>query len=359
MPLPSPNTNKTGWPWTEEFQADKNRQSNNLPKISIVTPSYNQGEFIEETIRSVLLQNYPNTELIIIDGGSTDNTLEIITKYEKWISYWISEPDKGQTHAINKGIAQATGEVFNWLNSDDFLEKGALWTLAENYTPEIDFYCGICRDISPTYKEISRKGSRLPQNEIECLSSLHSHLHQPATYLKLDIAKKFAMHPELHYTMDLEFWLKYLLTFRDKAAVKYIDDVLVNFRWHDSSKTGSDDSIRQFRKDIYWLYSGIAARFGFSRLAQKIKALSPFPLKEDFVFEIENPAFSPAEIEKILHNFLFYMGNAHLKHGEKQKALAHYRLVNKKHLPLPQQKSFRNLVLGLKFPVLKRIFVFL
>ena len=86
------------------------------PRISIVTPSYNQGQYIEETIRSILLQGYPNLEYIIIDAGSTDQTVEIIKKYEMFLSYWVSESDNGQAHAINKGLSLCTGEIFNWIN---------------------------------------------------------------------------------------------------------------------------------------------------------------------------------------------------------------------------------------------------
>ena len=91
-----------------------------LPKISIITPTYNQGEFIEETIQSVIQQGYPNLEYIIIDGGSTDQTVNIIKQYESYITYWISEPDRGQAHAINKGLMVATGDVLDYINSDDY-----------------------------------------------------------------------------------------------------------------------------------------------------------------------------------------------------------------------------------------------
>ena len=99
---------------------------NSLPKISIVTPSYNQGQFLEATIQSVLSQNYPNLEYIIIDGGSTDNSVEIIQKYTEYLHFWCSEPDAGQYAAINKGFAHSTGEIMAWLNSDDMYFP---WTL--------------------------------------------------------------------------------------------------------------------------------------------------------------------------------------------------------------------------------------
>src|SRR6185312_15779847 len=124
--LPRSPRGKNGWPWTEPTsKSEVFVQPRSIgPRVSIVTPSYNQGQFIEETIRSVLLQGYSNLEYIVIDGGSTDNTVEIIKRYEPWLSYWVSEPDAGQTNAINKGFAVATGEIFGFINSDDLLVQG-------------------------------------------------------------------------------------------------------------------------------------------------------------------------------------------------------------------------------------------
>ena len=101
-----------------------------FPKITIITPSYNQGQFIEETITSILSQDYPNLEYLIIDGGSKDNTVEIIKKYAGRLDYWVSEKDRGQSHAINKGLERSNGDIINWINSDDALMPGALWTVA-------------------------------------------------------------------------------------------------------------------------------------------------------------------------------------------------------------------------------------
>ena len=126
--LPSPPPGKTDWPWTEESiqLPDKMPDGSSWPKISIVTPSLNQGQFLEETIRSVLLQGYPDLEYIIIDGGSTDDTLKVIQRYESLLAYWISEKDEGMYNAINKGFSIATGEIMAWLNSDD---KYTPWAL--------------------------------------------------------------------------------------------------------------------------------------------------------------------------------------------------------------------------------------
>ena len=127
-----PLTNKIGWPWSSENSVDAHASlvDREYPKITVLTPNYNYGHYLEETIRSVLLQGYPNLEYIIIDGESTDNSIEVIKKYEPWLTYWVSEPDRGQTHAINKGLEKATGEIFNWINSDDILMPGALFAIA-------------------------------------------------------------------------------------------------------------------------------------------------------------------------------------------------------------------------------------
>ena len=111
--LPSRMTDSTPW-----------------PRISIVTPSYNQGQYLEETIRSVLLQGYPNLEYLVIDGGSTDESVELLQRYDQWIAHWVTEPDRGQPHALNKGLARCTGDILGWINSDDLLLPEALSHLA-------------------------------------------------------------------------------------------------------------------------------------------------------------------------------------------------------------------------------------
>src|SRR3990172_5374162 len=105
-----------------------------LPRISLVTPSFNQAAYLEETIASVLAQGYANLDFIVIDGGSNDGSVDIIRRHERWLSYWVSEPDRGQSHAINKGWRHSTGELWTWLNSDDVLTPGTLAAVAAAFS---------------------------------------------------------------------------------------------------------------------------------------------------------------------------------------------------------------------------------
>ena len=136
--LPNIKGKLKSWPWTIETNPIIYDSKIDWPKFTIIIPTYNQGQFIEETIRSILLQNYPNLELLIFDGGSTDNTVEIIKKYENWINYWVSESDRGQSHAINKGLEKVTGELINWVNSDDSLTQQSLFEVANYFNKNKD-----------------------------------------------------------------------------------------------------------------------------------------------------------------------------------------------------------------------------
>src|SRR5262245_45129905 len=126
--LPPPPRGCTGWPWTEESTglADCAADATPWPRITIITPSFNQRLFVEATIRSVLLQGYDNLEYLVLDGGSTDGSVDIIRKYARWVDYWVSEPDGGQSAAINRGLKMGSGVFATWINSDDMLCKNAI-----------------------------------------------------------------------------------------------------------------------------------------------------------------------------------------------------------------------------------------
>jgi glycosyltransferase involved in cell wall biosynthesis len=155
--IPTPlNRQKTGWPWTVESTMNFS-DAHTCPKISVVVPSYQQGMYIEENIRSVLLQNYPNTELIIMDGGSDDETLKILDHYKDFISLTVSEKDRGQSHAVNKGFSVAGGELYYWLNSDDYLNINSFNTIIPYFIKDnkldIVYGHGLCVNASSNYVE--------------------------------------------------------------------------------------------------------------------------------------------------------------------------------------------------------------
>ncbi|MDT8412164.1 MAG: glycosyltransferase family 2 protein, partial [Vicingaceae bacterium] len=221
------------------------------PKISIVTPSYNQGEFIEDTILSVINQNYPNLEYVIIDGESTDQTISIIKKYEDKITYWISEKDKGQTDAINKGFKKITGEIFNWLNSDDLLAENALYTIASHFLENKHCSCLCGREFRFFNDKIVNEsfGSSIEYSIEETL--IKAHIDQPSTYFKTSSIKQvFPLASELKYCMDTQLWLGYILL-NGIDEINHIEQKLVYFRYHDNSKTYK--SAIFFRKELFML----------------------------------------------------------------------------------------------------------
>jgi len=225
-----------------------------FPKISIVTASYNQGQFIEETILSVLNQNYPNLEYIVIDGGSTDNSVAIIKKYQQHFTYWVSEKDKGQANAINKGLQLCTGDIFNWLNSDDYLEPGALHTIAAAFADEqVQMTAGQVRNFSSTQEEII-PNQQLSAKGLMCWEP-NVKFVQPGVWMRRElIAQCDGIDEQFHYAFDWDLYIRYLYCF---PQVKELDDLLVHFRLHENSKTQSlsDRFTIEERKIIEKIYA--------------------------------------------------------------------------------------------------------
>lgn len=221
----------------------RNKQEK-LPKISIITPSYNQGEYIEKTIQSVLSQNYPNLEYIVIDGGSNDKTVNILEKYKDKISY-VSEKDEGQQYAINKGLKKSTGEIIAYLNSDDQYLPDALLHVADFFTKnkDINWVAGRCKIIDQNGKEIRNlitlwkdfwlKSAFLTNRQMLILLILN-YICQPAVFWKKKLIKEIGFFDEkLDYSMDYDYWLKIMSRFR----MGFIDSELSFFRIQKQSKT--------------------------------------------------------------------------------------------------------------------------
>ena len=194
------------------------------PKISIITITYNSDATIEETIRSVTMQDYPALEYVIIDGGSSDGTLDIVQKYRDQIQIIVSEPDKGISDAFNKGIARATGEIIGIINSDDILLPGALRELAEAYDPQVDVYSGL---ILFWNEETGETFPSYPDVKFDTLKLQYNVAH-PARFIRRDAYQRFGLYRvDLRYMMDIELLCR---MYQQGAKFKLVEKPLAKFR---------------------------------------------------------------------------------------------------------------------------------
>jgi glycosyltransferase involved in cell wall biosynthesis len=215
------------------------------PRISIVTPSFNQARFLEATIRSILLQGYPNLEYFVLDGGSIDGSVDVIRKYEPWLTAWVSEPDGGQSAAINRGLQLASGTLATWINSDDMLHQHALTTHASRigFNPAV-VYVGDCLYIDDRDRPLNRHRGRVHDfrdlvkiRTVWRASQRRGHIVQPEVLfprqLAIDVGGLDAAN---HRTMDYELWGKFLLA---GAAFQYTEILFGMFRQHSDQKTAA------------------------------------------------------------------------------------------------------------------------
>lgn len=212
-----------------------------LPRITVVTPSYNQAQYLEATIRSVLDQDYPDLEYMVIDGGSTDGSPDIIRKYADRLAYWVSERDRGQTHAINKGMARATGEVRAYLNSDDVYLPGSLQFVGEYFRdhPDVDLVNGVCQWMDeqgrPLHPHQGRIGSLAEVLDVWRVWWAGRQFIQPEVFWRRGVAEKVGPFDErLYMVMDFDYWVR---LFAAGARVAAVDRPLAGFRVTPTQKT--------------------------------------------------------------------------------------------------------------------------
>jgi glycosyltransferase involved in cell wall biosynthesis len=293
--LPAPPEHMKDWPWFiyNDNNVESNENKNNTyPKISIVTPSYNQGKYIEKTIRSVLQQRYPNLEYIIIDGGSKDNSVDIIKKYEKWITYWESEPDRGQAHAINKGFQRATGEICAWLNSDDYYLSGALIKVAKAFHeyPDTHVIVGVGHKVLDNGKIIYTP--RIPELSFNAFLNWmeYSHFMQPSCFFRAQAWKECGpLRENLHFCFDVDLWLK----MAEKFAFKKLDASLSHAIIHPEAKTTAEKEKMKIETSL------LVSQYGGYEIAKK----TLFEMAEMNLEQKKQPRYMlPAMVHKLMRD---------------------------------------------------------
>ncbi|MCX6291827.1 MAG: glycosyltransferase family 2 protein [Bacteroidetes bacterium] len=267
----------------------------NHPKISIITPSFNQGKFLEETIVSVIGQDYPNLEYIVIDGGSTDQSVEIIRKYERRLQYWTSEKDNGQSEAINKGLRMCTGDIITWLNSDDLFTPGALRRAADCFqkNPDAQLIHGRTILFGDIKKEIT-KGADDADLDVRYFSSIP--FPQPSSFFTRKVlSEQGLLDEQLHYGMDFDYLIRIALNYR----IAKTEEIFSKYRMHAHSKSVS--SSRNFAVDWAKVFGKFLNTFDTKRAWITV-------LKQAGIVEETNGSYSSGKIfpDAVLKKIVMY-----------------------------------------------------
>ncbi|WP_207511702.1 glycosyltransferase family 2 protein [Longitalea luteola] len=266
------------------------------PRITVITPSYNQAQYLEKTILSVIQQNYPNLEYIIIDGGSKDDSPAIIKKYEKHLAYWVSESDKGQSDALNKGLKRATGDIVAWLNSDDWYEAGTLELVAKAWNKQpFDVLHGDAVFFYEGNEERNYRNHYGGNCTLDRLLKYWScdrdcNPPQPSVFIKKQVFDTIgSLNEQYNLAMDYDLWLRIA---RAGYTFTYIPEVLSYYRFHGNSKSGLQGDFKHFHKEwhqvflknikqvplskrlfYYWDYSGFYYNYGIRSLPKRVTHL--------------------------------------------------------------------------------------
>ncbi len=273
-------------------------------KISVVIPSYNQGEFLEETILSVISQEYTNLEIIVIDGNSTDNSKDIIQKYSTHFKYWISEPDKGQSEAINKGFKKCTGDIATWLCSDDLYTQGALHNVNRIFS-SLPEEIGLIHGSSMIFT--GNKTIRINKGNVDdSLENILSGMTfpQPSAFFRRSLLDKTGFLDEkLHFGMDYDLFSKFAII----SKFQYVDHCLSKYRLHRDSKSVS--SVSKFIDDWSKVFAGIAESGKFESILVALTELQIKADRNDSTFNFFSHHFKSHEIDqnKLLYKFLCFV----------------------------------------------------
>ncbi len=290
-----------------------------MAEITIVTPVLNQADTIEACIKSVAAQNV-DVEYLVMDGGSSDGTIEIIRDNQHLISFWNSEPDSGQSEAINKGLKRATGTFFNWLNADDILTDNALAHLLASEKPDTDIFVGRCMHITDDKSELETGTARIWESVEQTLGNYS--MAQPSVFYKTEIIRNLGgLNQDLHLCMDMDLWFRYLLKFGQNSILT-TDKILSKFLVSEKSKSSSQKTEMTIEK--YGLYRSLFENYELPDILRSF--LHQFQIPASITY---NPPkhFDP---EKLIANFCWHlMVDAYDKRNlaECQKW---YPLVNRK-----------------------------
>lgn len=292
-----------------------------FPKISIVVPSYNQGQYLEETLLSIIQQQYPDLELLVADGGSTDNSVSIIKKYETHITWWVSEKDRGQSDAINKGLQRVTGDIVNWLCSDDLYTEKCLFKVAEHFSRQ-PAEAGLIHGKSTLFRDKTivqdDGGYKNPSSERNFAGMAFP---QPSAFFLRKYLDKIGRHvnEELHYGMDYDLYSRLASVCRFVP----VNDILSLYRLHDNSKSVKEQ--HKFMGDWSRVFSNLCKNLGWNDVLAEMKSSGFFDEKifdyhSAFSFEADQYILNGVDKKRMLFYHYCYLAKALYWSGEMDKA---------------------------------------
>ncbi|MFC2175520.1 glycosyltransferase family 2 protein [Bacteroidota bacterium] len=290
-----------------------------MAEISIVTPVLNQAEYIERCILSVANQQ-ADVEHIIIDAGSTDGTLDIIKKHADKLAYWVSEPDNGQSHAINKGIARCSGKYFNWLNADDEITKGALSEVIQLFEPNVNVVIGQCQHIDVNGNEMAIGSAKLWETVEGTLGNYT--MGQPSHFYRIETIKSLGeLNEALHYCMDMDLWFRYLIKY-GHSGIKLSDKILSQFRLLPLAKSQLES--KEMKQENYSVYKALLLSVGMA------PELAPFFNTIPSIKEINFEPSQKLDRDRLNAHFAWYLLLKAYEHREMQSAKQYYKVVAQK-----------------------------